>query len=56
VLFLSESSALSYQQFLWTNPMLGAIGMLVAWRAFDVVFNPIFWTAVSLIYPGTSYS
>jgi hypothetical protein len=30
--------------------------MLVAWRAFDVVFNPIFWTAVSLIYPGTSYS
>jgi len=31
--------------------MLGAIGMLVAWRAFDVVFDPIFWTVVNLIYP-----
>ena len=56
VLFLSESSALSYQQFLWANPMLGAIGMLVAWRAFDVVFDPIFWTVVNLIYPGAGYS
>jgi Zn-dependent protease len=28
VLFMSESTALRYQQFLWTNPMLGAIGML----------------------------
>jgi Zn-dependent protease len=56
VLFMSESTALRYQQFLWTNPMLGAIGMLVAWRAFDVVFHPIFWTVVNLIYPGVGYS
>jgi len=55
VLFMNESAALRYQQFLWTNPMLGAVGMLVAWRAFDLVFDPIFWTAVSLIYPGTTY-
>jgi Zn-dependent protease len=56
VLFMKESSALTYQQFLWTNPMLGMVGMLVAWRAFDVVFHPIFWTVVNLIYPGASYS
>jgi Zn-dependent protease len=55
VLFMSESVAVSYQQYLWTNPMLGAIGMLVAWRAFDYVFDPIFWTAVNLVYPGTGY-
>jgi hypothetical protein len=30
--------------------------MLVAWRAFDVVFHPIFWTVVNLIYPGVGYS
>ena len=55
-LFMNESSALRYQQFLWSNPMLGMIGMLVAWRAFDVVFDPIFWAVVSLVYPGTFYT
>jgi hypothetical protein len=34
--------AVRYQQWLWQNPMLGAVGMVVAWQAFDVVFQPIF--------------
>jgi len=55
ILLMRESTALKYQQFLWTNPMLGAVGMLVAWRAFDVVFDPIFLIVVNLIYPGTGY-
>jgi Zn-dependent protease len=55
ILFMSKSSALRYQQFLWSNPLLGAVGMIVAWRAFDVVFDPLFGTVLNLIYPGASY-
>jgi len=48
-------AATKYQHFLWGNPTLGMVGMLAAWQAFDVVFDPIFWTIVNLIYPGVSY-
>lgn len=54
-LFLSAESAARYQTFLWTQPMLGWIGMLVAWRLFDVVFNPVFLLAINLLYPGAHY-
>jgi len=36
---------------LWGNPTFGVIEMLVAWQAFDVIFYPIFWVAVGVIYP-----
>jgi Zn-dependent protease len=55
VLLMPERMAHGYQQLLWGNPMLGLAGMLVAWRAFDAIFYPIFWVFVSLIYPGASY-
>jgi hypothetical protein len=35
--------------------MLGWIGLLVAWKLFDFVFEPVFVAAVSLIYPGVRY-
>ncbi len=44
-----------YQEFLWGNPMLGWIGILVAWRLLDYLFHPIWLAAVNLIYPGLSY-
>jgi hypothetical protein len=28
----------------------------MAWRVFDVVFHPIFWFVIKLLYPGASYS
>ena len=37
-LLMSESTANKYQQMLWRTPMLGMVGMLVAWRVFDVIF------------------
>jgi Zn-dependent protease len=52
---LNESTARRYVGWLHANRVLGSVGMLVAWRAFDVVFDPIFWSAVNLIYPGTTY-
>ena len=36
--------------------MLGVVGVLVAWRAFDVVFDPTFVVVVNLIYPGAATS
>lgn len=44
-----------YQKFLWSNPMLGWVGIFLAWQIFDRVFDPVFLTAVNLLYPGVSY-
>jgi Zn-dependent protease len=54
-LLLSESAALRYQRFLWSQPMLGWIGILVAWRIFDGIFPPIFLFFVNLLHPGAHY-
>jgi hypothetical protein len=35
--------------------MLGWIGMFAAWHLFDVLFDPIFTAAASLLYPGVTY-
>ena len=56
LLGLSEGAARSYQQFLMSSQGLGMMGLVVAWQVFDVVFDPIFWAAVSFIYPGVTYS
>ncbi len=54
-LVLSPEATRRYQQFIWSNPAISWIGMLVAWRLFDVIFNPIFFGAVHLLYPGLAY-
>jgi len=54
-LFLSPGTANRYQMFLWTQPMIGLVGMLVAWRVFDLIFQPIFLLAVNLLYAGVTY-
>ena len=55
ILLMKGSVANRYQQMLWKAPMLGMLGMLVAWRAVDAVFYPIFWLVVRVIYPTVSY-
>lgn len=52
---LSENVARRYTQWLHDNRTLGMVGMLVAWRAFDMIFEPIFMTAIGLLYPGVTY-
>ncbi len=54
-LLMPSSVVPKYQQFLWTNPILGWVGILVAWRALDYVFQPVWLALVNLIYPGVSY-
>ena len=52
---LPDSLGERYVEWLHNNRTLGVIGMLVAWRLFDVLYDPLFVTALSLHYPGASY-
>ena len=54
-LLLSDEATARYQQFLWGQPALSWIGILVAWQVFDYVFQPVFLFAVNLVYPGVQY-
>jgi len=54
-LLLSSERSTRYQQFLWSQPLLGIVGMLAAWRLFDVVYQPVFLFAVGLLFPGVKY-
>ncbi len=54
-LLMSREQSAAYQQFLWSNPMLVWVGMIIAWQLFDVIFGPIFTGAVNLLYPGMRY-
>jgi Zn-dependent protease len=54
-LLMNRETTKRYQDFLWSTPMLGWIGLLIAWKLFDFVFNPVFTAAVNLIYPGVRY-
>ena len=54
-LLLNDSQTRRYQDFIWGNPALGWIGLIIAWQVFDKVFQPLFIAAVNLLYPGVSY-
>ena len=55
-LVLSPEAGRRYQELVWSTPALAWIGLLVAWRLTDVLFDPIFVGAVNLVYPGVTYS
>ncbi|HWO87900.1 MAG TPA: site-2 protease family protein [Gemmatimonadales bacterium] len=54
-LALRPDAAQRYQRFLFSNPGLGIVGILVAWQAIDKVFHPVFLLAVNTLFPGTTY-
>ena len=54
-LLLSDRATAHYQQFLWGQPALAWIGILVAWQLFDVVFQPVWLFAVNLVHAGVQY-
>jgi len=54
-LLMDRRTTARYQTFIWSTPMLGFVGILVAWQLFPPIFRPIFWTAINLIYPGVTY-
>ena len=45
-----------YQDFVWGNPIVGLLGLFLAWQVFGPVFQPLFVAAVSLLHPGVSYN
>jgi Zn-dependent protease len=54
-LLLSRRMSARYQEIMWSTPMIGLLGILIAWQLFDHVFDPIFLAAVNLVYPGVAY-
>lgn len=56
VLLLPEKIVGRYQELVSFNVHLSWVGIFVAWQVFDGLFDPLFTIAISLLYPGVSYS
>ena len=54
-LFLNDTATATYQQFIWGQPAFAWVGILVAWRVFHLVFQPIWLFAVNLVHPALHY-
>jgi Zn-dependent protease len=54
-LFLSDDVARRYQEFL-RQPYIALAGLLLAWKLFNPIFQPIFLFALRLLYPSSAYS
>jgi Zn-dependent protease len=54
-LVLSDDVIPRYQKFVWTQPGLGLIGIIIAWQVFGQVFQPIFLFAVNVLHPSAYY-
>lgn len=52
-LFLDDRQTKRYQQFVWGRPGLAWMGILVAWYAFDFVFDPAWLFAINILLPGS---
>lgn len=53
-LFLSRDKALGYMDFIESTPFM-FLGLLLAWKVFDFVFDPIHLAFLNLLYPGAGY-
>jgi Zn-dependent protease len=50
-MFLSDSANYRYQEILHM-PMLSLIGLLIAWKVFPYIFQPILIVVLRILYPG----
>jgi Zn-dependent protease len=50
-MFLSDSANYRYQEILHM-PMLSLIGLLIAWKVFPYIFQPILLLVLRMLYPG----
>ncbi|MEM7050742.1 MAG: site-2 protease family protein [Acidobacteriota bacterium] len=54
-LLMPEETAMRYRDFLAGQPGLALVGLLIAWRLFNPVFDRVFLIALKLLYPGVDY-
>ena len=54
-LFLSEESAQRFQELGGRIRAFSMIGMIIAWKVFEPLFDPIFTLALRALYPGYGY-
>jgi len=52
--FVNERSAGSYLSMM-RRPMVSYAGLVIAWRAFDVIYRPIQLFVLNVLYPGSGY-
>jgi Zn-dependent protease len=55
-LFMSDEGAHKLEEWRHTLGQYTFIGLLVGWKLFDYLFDPIFNLAIRLLYPSLSYS
>ncbi|MBZ5516719.1 MAG: site-2 protease family protein [Acidobacteriia bacterium] len=48
-LFLGENGARRFAA-LTRNPTLAIVGLILCWRVFPYIFQPVFWTSLRLLY------
>jgi Zn-dependent protease len=53
-LFLPEEASRSWQEAM-RQPFIGLLGIVIAWRFFGFVFQPVFDLALRVLYPELSY-
>jgi Zn-dependent protease len=54
-LLLAEESARRFQELGAQMRGFTMIGMVIAWKVFDPLFDPIFTLALRALYPGYGY-
>ena len=53
-LLMNEDTATRFRHFV-RNPAFAWIGLLIAWRLFGPLFDPVFTFALNILYPGAHY-
>jgi Zn-dependent protease len=51
-IFLPEHAARRFQEFGWSIRSFTFVGLLLAWRVFEPIFDPIFGLSLRALYPG----
>ena len=54
-IFLPEEHASRWRS-LQSNPMMSMVGLLIAWRVFPMITDPLFSLLLKLVHPGEAYS
>ena len=51
---MNEDTATRFRRFV-RNPAFTWIGLLIAWKLFGPLFDPLFTFALNILYPGAHY-